>query len=81
MRDAGHNDFAQTRIMEREAQLRVFAYYTRAWFDRFLRRDTSATRRLLARKVLGQTRAQLFSETFRSAAFLDGLDCPDFVEC
>lgn len=53
-------------------------YYTRAWFDRFLKGDTSATARLLERSnVLGQSLSQVLSTQFRSAAFLDGRDCAD----
>ena len=53
-------------------------YYTQAWFDRWLKNDASATKRLLAREINGKSVEDILSPTFRSAVFLDGNDCSDF---
>jgi hypothetical protein len=76
---SGHLDWAQsvTSSAKQLAELPVFEYYTRAWFDRWLRGERSATSRLLARTVDGQSLSTLLSTKFRSGAFLDGHDCPD----
>jgi dienelactone hydrolase len=78
---AGHLDWAQTRIKNNEDQLHMFAYYTRAWFDRFLRADRGATSRLLAWKVLGHSRADFLSTNFRSGASFPLYDCEDLRRC
>jgi hypothetical protein len=77
---ASHLNYAQGARTS-EDQLHLFAYFTRAWFDRFLRHDRSATTRLLAATILGQPRTTLLSDTFRSAAYVDGHDCPDLTIC
>lgn len=65
------------------ADLKPFiAYYTLNWFDRWLKDDRAATARLLADPVAAagaqpRSRTGLLSGTWRSAAFLDGRDCPD----
>lgn len=46
-------------------------------FDRWLRGDRTATTRLLARTVAGQPVEQVLSSRFRSAAAVDGRNCPD----
>jgi dienelactone hydrolase len=54
--------------------------YTRAWFDRWLKADSSATARLLGRTVPGlpsRPTAEVLSARFRSAAALDGRACAD----
>lgn len=66
---------------QRERQLRFFAHYTRAWFDRWLRGDTSATAALLTDEIDGVSVISELSTSFRSAAFLDGVDCPDLRQC
>ena len=76
-----HLDWAQTRTKNNEAELHLFAYYTRAWFDRFLRADRSATQRLNARTVLGRSRAGFLSTMWRSAAWLDHYHCEDLRGC
>lgn len=59
------------------------AHYTRQWFDRWLKGDSTATTRLLEPIVnpgLGSaptSRTTLLSSVWRSALFLDGHDCPD----
>jgi dienelactone hydrolase len=86
-RGAEHIDWHQARDANgfggNESQLRLFEHYQRAWFDRFLRGDTSADARLLAPSVDGVPRAALLSEQFLSAAFLPdlGIDCADFRAC
>ncbi|MFY8121703.1 MAG: SUMF1/EgtB/PvdO family nonheme iron enzyme, partial [Burkholderiaceae bacterium] len=52
-------------------------YYTQAWFDRWLKDDTGAGARLLARSVDGVAVEQVLSTRFRSAAAFDGRNCPD----
>jgi len=59
------------------------AHYTRQWFDRWLKGDSTATTRLLELIVdpgMGSapaSRTTLLSSIWRSASFLDGHDCPD----
>lgn len=50
-------------------------HYTRAWFHRWLKGDTAATARLLARTVEGRPLEAVLSATFASAATLDGRSC------
>lgn len=52
-------------------------WYTHAWFDRWLRGDTTATSRLLTRNVCGQDVSTMLDADFRSGAYLDGHDCAD----
>jgi hypothetical protein len=76
----GHIDWAQAmsnRGAAEEAKLTLFEYYTRAWFDRWLRGDRSATGRLLARTVGGTPVAGVMSPKWRSGAWFDGHDCQD----
>jgi dienelactone hydrolase len=54
--------------------------YTRAWFDRWLKADTTATARLLGSVAPGlpsRATADVVSARFRSAAAFDGRACPD----
>ncbi len=78
---ATHLDWTQTRLKNNEAQLHLFAYYTRAWFDRFLRNDPTATARLGARTVLGRSRTSFLATMWRSAACLDHYHCEDLRAC
>jgi dienelactone hydrolase len=62
------------------AQHDVAHAYTRAWFDRWLKGDTTATARLLGRTVPGlaaRRTTDVLSTRFRSAAALDGRVCAD----
>ena len=79
--DAMHNEWVQTRQTDREEIQHIFAIYTRAWFDRFLRDDASATERLLAKTINGKARASFLSTTFRSAVSIDGYRCEDLRHC
>ncbi|MEQ7125213.1 hypothetical protein ABN034_11895 [Actinopolymorpha sp. B11F2] len=93
IRDAEHMDFAQQAgpgqidlglpATGSEAELEVFAYYTRAWFDRYLAGDSGATDRLVAPRVDGRPRDQVLSTWLPSAAYLpqDGIDCPGLSRC
>ena len=65
-----------------EDQLRSVGHFLLAWFDRYLRRERSATRRILARRVTGQPTRRLLSTTFHSAAYLPArIDCEDYAAC
>src|SRR5947209_2290619 len=79
---ASHADWGQSQLTSaaKAIQIQHFEYYTRAWFDRWLRHDLSATTRLLARTVDGSSAASLMSTKFRSAAYLDGHDCEDLAK-
>src|SRR5947209_5229213 len=79
---ASHADWGQSQLTSaaKAIQIQHFEYYTRAWFDRWLRHDLSATTRLLARTVDGSGAASLMSTKFRSAAYLDGHDCEDLAK-
>lgn len=52
-------------------------HYTVAWFARWLKADTTATERLVARRVNGREISALLSSQFRSAVFLPGKHCPE----
>jgi dienelactone hydrolase len=80
-KEASHLDWAQSATTTgKDAEyLEQFEYYTRAWFDRFLRGEKNATERLLATTVDGKPRSEVLSTKFYSAAFLDGHDCPDLA--
>jgi hypothetical protein len=62
-----------------EAQHDLLHYYTRGWFDRWLKQDAGAAGRLTARAVNAVPISSLLSSIFRSAAFLDGYNCGDLV--
>jgi hypothetical protein len=84
VRDATHGEWMQfPALYPSEASLRRLAWYTRAWFDLYLRGDRSAVGRLLADPVLDTPREEVLSSRFRSAAFLPTfhVDCPDLVDC
>ena len=77
---SAHGDWAQSRNSV-ELQLQSFEYYTRNWFDLYLKGDQSAAARLLATEVLGQKLEQVMSANFRSAAFVPAAkaDCDDLL--
>jgi PA domain-containing protein/peptidase M28-like protein len=79
---ATHDDWGQSATTSAKVaeEIERFEYYTRAWFDRWLLGDTSATSRLLARSVDGMPLEEELSTKFHSAAFLDGHDCPNLAE-
>ena len=80
---AQHLDWAQTRLTSasKEGSLFLFEFYTRAWFDLFLRGDQSAVARLTTSEVTGTPRSQFLSTKFRSALLLpaQGIECPDLA--
>jgi hypothetical protein len=57
----------------------LFHYFSRNWFDRWLKQDLTATSRLFSRTVNSVPVNTLLSANFRSAAFLDEFDCGDIV--
>ena len=68
--DAAHADWAQARGSD-PLQLQLFQYYTRAWFDLYLKGDESAAlARLVDRNPLGQMPEEVFSTQFESALFI-----------
>ena len=81
-RDAVHDNWAQS-FQSVVQQLESFQYYTRGWFDLYLKGDESARTRLLSPEVklsaaTVQT-ADLYSTRYRSAAFMPEarIDCGD----
>jgi dienelactone hydrolase len=60
-----------------QAQHNLTHYYTRNWFDRWLKGDLTATSRLLSRTVNNSPLETVLSQTFYSAAFFDGYNCDD----
>ena len=75
---ASHFDWAQSASSD-PAQLQQFEYYTRAWFDLYLKDDISARDRLMAREPLALQAEQILSNNFHSAVFLPMLqrECPE----
>ncbi|MHB8669534.1 MAG: alpha/beta hydrolase family protein [Acidimicrobiales bacterium] len=84
-----HLDFGQSaydssgHLTGSEAQLYDFEWFTRAWFDLWLRHDPAAYRRLLSRSVGGASLASVISSRYRSAAYLPAarVDCADIRIC
>jgi len=84
-----HLDFAQSsydntgHVTGSEAQLYDFEWFTRAWFDLWLRHDASAYNRLLSRSLRGASLVSVISSEYRSAAYLPGagVDCTDLLTC
>jgi dienelactone hydrolase len=59
-------------------QYDIANYYTKNWFDRWLKGDLTATGRLLSRTIINNTPLEnLLSQTFNSGAFFDGYNCDD----
>lgn len=79
-KDSRHGNFAQTSSSD-STQLQLFARYTRAWFDRYLKADRDSAERLLGPEVLSLQAEGQFSTDFRSAAFIPeaGIDCEDLL--
>lgn len=80
---ANHLDWAQLTPTTdaASAKLERFEYYTRAWFDLFLKQDASATGRLLAPPSADASSSGGLSSKFCSAAFLPAanIDRADLV--
>lgn len=80
---SAHADWAQSGQSDPQ-QLESFEYYTRGWFDLYLRHDPAARTRLLNPQAQLSTpvpMADIFSIKFRSAAFMPEVrvDCADLV--
>jgi hypothetical protein len=79
MRGFEHSSFTSRGT---EEQLRSVGHFLLAWFDRYLRRESSATTRILAPRVAGRPTRRLLSTTFRSAVYLPSrIDCEDYASC
>jgi len=84
-----HLDFGQSpyddsgHVTGSETQLYEFEWFTRAWFDLWLRHEPSAYERLLPRSVGTATLGTVISSRYRSAAYLPGahVDCADLRSC
>ena len=86
--DAEHGDWSYAlrddQVLDAVAlsRLRVFQYFTRAWFDLHLRDRTSAISKLTAPYVEDKGPDELYSTDFRSALFLTdqaSYDCSDLL--
>lgn len=81
---ARHADWAQSAQSDSQ-QLELFQYYSRAWFDLYLRGDESARARLIDPQILlsqtALTASAVLSQQFRSAAFMPEarIDCADLA--
>jgi len=64
-----HGQFSQTSTSN-DVLLHEIAVYTDAWFDRWLKRDDTATSTLTACNVLGTPLTTVLSSNYRSAVFL-----------
>ncbi|MEK6806379.1 MAG: hypothetical protein AABY95_07000 [Pseudomonadota bacterium] len=82
-----HLDWSQGQVASNDSaspksqEMRLFQYYTRAWFDLWLKNDRSAIDRLTATEVFELPLDAIYSQKFRSALFLptSGIDCPDIT--
>ena len=74
---------ADPHLLQNGTTYQRFEYYTRAWFDLWLKGDATAKDRLMATDVLGTPTTDLLSTKYRSAAFLPGggVDCADLAAC
>jgi hypothetical protein len=72
-----HDDFSQAASSD-EAMLHRFAYFTLAWFDRWLKKDRSAVDRLLAPTVVGTDTAAMLSSKQHSAWYLPRVQIDDY---
>jgi dienelactone hydrolase len=83
---ASHFSFAQDRSASlggTEMQLMEFAYYMQAFFNLYLRGESSAVHQLLATTVLGRPLSSILSSRFTSGAWMASfsVDCPDLLHC
>lgn len=84
-----HTDWAQednvpgAAATGTEQQLHDFEYYTRAWFDLYLRHIQGATATLLASSINGRPRDRVISSRDHSAVYLPqfGIDCENLRLC
>ena len=72
----GANHFWWSATASSANQYDIANYYTKNWFDRWLKGDLTATGRLLSRTIINNTTLEnLLSQTFNSGAFFDGYNC------
>lgn len=71
--DTSHLNWADPSGSVDPKLIELFAYYARAWFDRWLYGDAGADRTLLAPEVLGRPVPQLLSSHYLSGAYLPGI--------
>jgi dienelactone hydrolase len=72
----GANHFWWSATASNAAQYDVAHYYTKNWFDRWLKGDLTATGRLVSRTIINNTTLEnLLSQNFNSGAFFDGYNC------
>jgi dienelactone hydrolase len=80
---ASHDDWGQAvgDPSDEETRLYRFEWYTRAWFDLFLKHQQSAVARLTATHIRGTPLPTVVSTKFRSALYLPNqdIDCPNLV--
>lgn len=79
----GANHFWWSANASNNNQYDIADYYTKNWFDRWLKGDLTATGRLLSRTIVNNTALELLlSQNFNSGAFFDGYNCDDLrVAC
>ncbi len=74
----GANHFWWSATASNANQYDIANYYTKNWFDRWLKGDLTATTRLLSRTIVNNTTLEnLLSLNFNSGAFFDGYNCDD----
>ncbi|HEY0048070.1 MAG TPA: hypothetical protein VGB68_02210 [Pyrinomonadaceae bacterium] len=74
----GANHFWWSASASNNNQYDIADYYTKNWFDRWLKGDLTATGRLLSRTVVNNTALELLlSQNFNSGVFFDGYNCED----
>jgi dienelactone hydrolase len=83
---ASHFSFAQDRSASlggTEMQFEKFSYYMQAFFNLYLKGESSAVRQLLATTVLGRPLSSILSSRFTSGAWMpsSSIDCPDLLHC
>jgi hypothetical protein len=83
---ASHFSFAQDRSASlggTEEQFEEFSYYMQAFFNLYLKGESSAVHQLLATTVLGRPLSSILSSRFTSGAWMpsSSVDCPDLLHC
>jgi dienelactone hydrolase len=87
LRGVQHTDYGQLFYTEpgtdADAKLQRIEWYTRAWFDLFLKQDQDGLKRLTASSVLGVPFDTVLSTRWHSGAYLPaaGFDCSDLRQC
>jgi dienelactone hydrolase len=87
LRGVQHTDYGQLDWTQpgtdADAKLQRIEWYTRAWFDLFLKHDQAGLERLTAPTVLGVPFDTVLSPKWLSGAYLPaaGVDCSDLRHC